>query len=100
VHARVCSPSVLFLVNSTQNGVAVGVIEDHLVPVASAGCVWKFSSLVRVDCVAGVVRLDIDVLVCEGGDSERGHDWFGARRCFGGAYTLALAAHVSLLHFF
>ena len=52
------------------NGVAVGVIEDHLVPVASAGCEWEFSSLVGVDCVMGVVRLDIDVLMLVGGGSE------------------------------
>ena len=41
-----------------------------MVSVAFAGCVWKFSSLVRVDSVVGVVRLDIDVLLCEGGGSK------------------------------
>ena len=46
------------------------MIEDHLVLVAFAGCLWEFSSLVRVDCVVGVIHLDIDVLLCEGGDSE------------------------------
>ena len=46
------------------NGVAAGVIEDHLVPVASAGCMWEFTSLVRIDCVTGVIHLDRDVLVC------------------------------------
>ena len=40
------------------------MIEDHLVSVASAGRVWEFTSLARIDCVAGVIRLDIDVLVC------------------------------------
>ena len=52
------------------NGVAVSVIEDHLVPVASAGSEWEFSSLVCVDCVTDVVRLDKDVLLCVGGGSE------------------------------
>ncbi len=46
------------------------MIEDHLALVAFAGSVWEFSSLVRVDCVAGVIRLDIDVLLYEGGGSE------------------------------
>ena len=45
------------------NGVAVGVIEDHLVPIASVGCMWEFTSLVGIDCVTGVICLDIDVLV-------------------------------------
>ena len=75
------------------------MIEDHLVPIASAGCEWEFPSLVRVDCVIGVIRLDIDVVLCVGGGSEWGHDRFGARSCLGGAYPLALATHVPLLRF-
>ena len=52
------------------NGVAVGVIEDHLVSVASAGSEWELASVVRVDCVMGVIRLDIDVVLHVGGGSE------------------------------
>ena len=76
------------------------MIEDHLILVAFAGCVWELSSLVRVDCVTGVIRLDINVLLCEGGGSKLGHDWCGARSRFSGAYTLVLATHVTLLYFF
>ncbi len=82
------------------NGVAVGVIDDHLVPVASAGCEWESSSLVQVDCVASVICLDVDVLLCVGGVRRCRHDWSGAKSCLGGVYPLTLATLVPLLSFF
>jgi len=56
---------------------------------------WKLSSLVGVQCVVGVVGLDVDVILLWVG-------WWwcdGLNLLLGGAYTLALILHVPLLSF-
>jgi hypothetical protein len=45
------------------DGVAVNVVEDHLVLKTSAGDVWKLTGLVGVQCVSGVVGLNVYVVL-------------------------------------
>ena len=66
------------------SGVAVDVVQDHLVLKTSAGDMGKFTSLVSVNGVSGVVGLDIYVLLL----------WKGwclyveVNELFGGLYAL------------
>ena len=77
------------------DGIAVNVVEDHLISITSAGNMWKLAGLVGVQCVTGVVGLDVDItLLWEG--------WWWYDRLnslLGGADALALIFHVSLLSF-
>ena len=45
------------------DGVAVDMVEDHLVLKTPAGDMWKLTSLIGVQCVSGVVGLDVYVLL-------------------------------------
>ena len=45
------------------DGVAVDVVEDHLVLKTSAEDVWKLTGLVGVQCVTGVIGLDVDIIL-------------------------------------
>jgi hypothetical protein len=37
--------------------------EDHLVSKTSAGDMWKLTGLVGVQCVTGVIVLDVDIIL-------------------------------------
>ena len=49
------------------DGVAVDVVEYHLVLKTSAGDVWKLTRLIGVQCVLGVVGFDIDIVLVRQG---------------------------------
>ena len=51
-------------------GIAVTMIEDHLVAIASAGDMRKLTSLIRKHHVIGVVHFDVDLLTWFGGCCE------------------------------
>jgi len=49
------------------DGVSVNVVEYHLVLKTSAGDMWKLTRLIGVQCVLGVVGLDVDIVLLRQG---------------------------------
>ena len=47
------------------SGVAIDVVEEHLILVAAAGALWEFASLVCVDRGFGLIACDKDVVLLE-----------------------------------
>ena len=71
------------------------MVEDHLISKTSAGNMWKLAGLVSVQCVTGVVGLDVDITLL-----WEGWWWYdGLNSLLGGADALALIFHVPLLSF-
>ena len=70
-------------------------MDNHLVVVAAAGDMQESTCLICIDCVAGIIELDENVLLfCDGhGPSSGG--FLG----LGGSHPLALRFHVALLGF-
>ena len=47
------------------SGVAIDVVEEHLILVAAAGALWELASLVCVDCGFGIIACDKDVVLLQ-----------------------------------
>jgi hypothetical protein len=80
--------------------VAVDIMNDHDVFVAKAEDLWNSPCLIRVHCLLEFVDVNKYILFAFmwgwGGSVRKYVECF----LFGGAYTLLLPVHVSLLHFF
>ncbi len=83
-----------------QRRVAVDIVYDHDVFVAKAGDLWEPPCLIGVHCLFKLVDANKYILFAFmwgwGGSVRKYIKCF----LFGGAYTLSLPTHVSLLHFF
>ncbi len=75
-------------------------MNGHDVFVAKAGDLWEMPCLIRVHCLLKFLGVDKNILPAFmwgwGGSVRKYIKWF----LFGGACTLLLTAHVSLLSFF